>query len=406
MNKDQSTELRVLLLLGLAYGFAFFDRMALSYLSPFVVPDLQLSNTQVGALGSGLSATWALGAYLVGRWSDQIGARKPFLLAAMVLFSLCSVFSGLAHSFGALFAARLLMGAAEGPFLPICLAIMATASAPQRKGLNAGIVQNVFGSLLGNAVAPILLVAVATAWGWRSAFYLSGLPGLVLALLVWRFVAEPPRAAMPAQEKAVATTPWAMLANRNIALCALISCCMVGTLVVGSIFLPLYLTKVRGLTPGAMATVMALLGICPAIGGILVTALSDRIGRRPPMIFFCLLCTLNPLAALYVHAPQPIVTALMFISWIGIGAFPLFMGVIPSETLGPRTAATAMGLVVAVGELSGGVFGPLLAGRLADVGGLHLPILVQAGFAAVGGLLAFGLTETNPRILQRREQVA
>ena len=116
-------ELRVVLLLGLAFGFAYFDRMAMTFLSPYVVADLKLSNTQVGALGSGLSLTWALGAYFIGRWSDAVRKRKPFLLAFMVIFSFCSVLSGLAGSFGTLFASRVVMGAVEGPFLPICLAI-------------------------------------------------------------------------------------------------------------------------------------------------------------------------------------------------------------------------------------------------------------------------------------------
>ena len=52
-------EWTVVLLLGLAFGFAYFDRMAMTFLSPYVVKDLGLTNTQVGALGSGLSLTWA-----------------------------------------------------------------------------------------------------------------------------------------------------------------------------------------------------------------------------------------------------------------------------------------------------------------------------------------------------------
>ena len=45
----------LLLMLGSSFGFAFFDRQAISYLTPFIVPDLHLNNTQVGALASGLS---------------------------------------------------------------------------------------------------------------------------------------------------------------------------------------------------------------------------------------------------------------------------------------------------------------------------------------------------------------
>src|SRR5690606_11167359 len=146
---ERRYELRVLVLLGLAFGFAYFDRMALTFLAPFVQQDLGLSNEQIGWANSGLSLTWALGAYAIGRWSDLIGRRKPFLIGALLLFSTCSVLSGLAWSFETLLATRIVMGIAEGPFLPICLAIMAAAAAPGRQALTAGVVQNVFGPIVG-----------------------------------------------------------------------------------------------------------------------------------------------------------------------------------------------------------------------------------------------------------------
>lgn len=401
-------ELRVLLLLGLAFGFAYFDRMAMTFLGPFVIEDLSLSNTEVGALGSGLSVTWALGAYFVGRWSDSIGARKPFLLAALVVFSFCSVMSGLAWNFGTLFATRVVMGAAEGPFLPICLAIMAAASAQGRRGLNAGMVQNVFGSLLGTAVAPIVLVWLAEAYGWRVAFYLAGVPGLILALLIWRFVAEPPRAAAPAAAKArdASLSPWHMLAERNVLLCSVLSCFAVGSAVVGSIFMPLYLDGPRGIDPTTWKWMMAVVGLCPGVGAVVLAALSDRIGRKPPMILGGFLMALPPLALLLVPGTPAMLTALMFLGWMGMGIFPLFMGVVPAETLGGARAATAMGLVVGIGELTGGVLGPILAGWLADSFSLDVALWLQAGLALAGGLTALLLSETNPRVLARRAQAS
>src|SRR5690606_19879216 len=196
---------------------------------------------------SGLSLTWALGAYLIGRWSDLSGKRKPFLIGALLLFSTCSILSGFAWSFESLLATRIVMGMAEGPFLPICLAIMAAASSPHRQALNAGIVQNVFGPIVGTALASYALVRIAAAYDWHAAFFVAGIPGLILAVLIWRFVDEPAPAPVSTQaQPSRSFLPTALLAQRNILACSLVSACAVGSIVVGSIFMPLYLDGPRG----------------------------------------------------------------------------------------------------------------------------------------------------------------
>jgi MFS family permease len=299
-------ELRVVVLLGLAFGFAFFDRQALTYLGPFVQADLDLNNEQLGWANSGLSATWALGAFVVGRWSDSIGLRKPFLIGALVLFSACSVLSGLAWSFGTLLASRIVMGLAEGPFLPICLAIIAAASADSRRGLNSGLVQNTFGSIIGNALAPFVLVRIAVAYGWQEAFFIAGIPGLILAFLIWRFIKEPPPPE-PGESRARASL-GALLAVRNMWLCALMSCFAVGSIVVGAIFMPLYLAGPRGYDPLTWGNVMTWVGFSPAAGGILVTFLSDRFGRKPPLVLFAFAMAIAPAALLWFGGPVAALT--------------------------------------------------------------------------------------------------
>jgi MFS family permease len=216
----------LLLLLGVSFGLAFFDRTSGGVLVPFIEKDLPFDNTKVAWIGGGLSLTWALGAYLIGRWSDTTGVRKPFLLAFLVIFSLSSIASGLAHSYPVLLASRMLMGAVEGPFLPVCLAIMLAESSPQRRGINAGIMQNFFASVIGQTLAPILLTPLAVALGWRSAFFIAGVPGLVCALLVWLFVREPTRGPTLSETPTTVSEPklglWDMLRERNILMCCLI----------------------------------------------------------------------------------------------------------------------------------------------------------------------------------------
>lgn len=398
-------ENRLLLLLGISWGFAFFDRNSASVLIPYMAKDLGLNNTQSALINSVLSIMWALGAYVIARWSDAKVSRKPFLLAFLVIFSLCSVLSGLAPSFPVLLGARALMGAVEGPFLPVCLAIMAVESSPNRRGINAGIIQNFFAALLGQSLAPSLLPAIAQAHGWRAAFFVSGLPGLLCALGVWLWVREPAPAAqatlMPPATSGSAREGgklglFDMLAVRNVLVCCLISVFMVGWFVMGWTFLPKFLTEVRGMPGPAMGSLLSVLGFASALSGFGAPWLSDRIGRKPVMIGFCVLAAVTALGAMYFEGSTWVLGALLFVGWLASGTFPLFMGVIPGESMPREYAATAMGLVVCFGEVLGGSVLVAFAGRMADLTQLSTAVLIMAGSGAIGAVLCFFLVETAP----------
>jgi MFS transporter, ACS family, hexuronate transporter len=395
-----SYENRLLLLLGIAFGVAFFDRTAGGLLVPFIEHDLPLTNTQVGLIGSGLSITWALGAYLIGRWSDASGVRKPFLLAFLLIFSACSFLSGLAPTYPVFLASRMLMGAVEGPFLPVCLAIMAVESSEHRRGINAGIMQNFFASLLGQSLAPLLLPPLAQSLGWRAAFYLAGLPGLLCAIAVMLWVREPDKAAQAAIDPRSPVRSelglLQMLRFRNILLCSAISVFMVAWLVLGWSFLPKFFTDYRHFSALTMGRLLTGLGFASALSAFTVPMISDRIGRKPAMTIFCLLAMASPLAALYVHSSVILLGAMLYLGWLGCGTFPLFMGVVPGETISRRYAATAMGLIVCVGEVFGGFAINGLAGVVADNSSLAAPILMQAGCALIAGVLCLLLIETAP----------
>jgi MFS transporter, ACS family, hexuronate transporter len=398
-------ENRLLLLLGVSFGFAFFDRNAASVLIPYIAKDLRLTNTQSALINSVLSIMWALGAYVIARWSDARGSRKPFLLAFLVIFSGCSILSGLAPSFPVLLTARAIMGAVEGPFLPVCLAIMAVESSPSRRGVNAGIMQNFFAALLGQSLAPWLLPVIAEAHGWRAAFFVAGVPGLLCVIGVWLWVREPTMEAQATLHGHIATDStdggkhWGlfdMLAVRNVFVCCLISVFMVGWFIMGWTFLPKFLTEVRGMPGPTMGSLLSVLGVSSALSGFGAPWLSDRIGRKPVMIGFCLLGALTALGAVYFQGSMLILGALLFAGWLASGTFPLFMGVIPGESMPRKYAATAMGLVVCVGEVIGGSGLVALAGKMADLTQLSTAVFMMAACGAIGAGLCFFLVETAP----------
>jgi predicted MFS family arabinose efflux permease len=395
-----SYENGILLLLGFTFGIVFFDRNAVGVLGSYIIEDLGLTNQQFGLLSSGLALAWALSAYFIAAWSDLIRARKPFVLLSIVIFSLCSAFSGLATSFVFLLIARIVMGIAEGPFLPVCLSIMNVESSPHRRGLNAGIMQNVFAALMGVTLAPILLAALAEVFGWRVTFFLTGIPGLICALLVWLYLREPEgQAPDPAATHKIGLGALAMLKEHNMRVCCVISIFMVSWFLVTLTFLQPVLVNFRGMSELQAGGLISFMGFSAMIGGFLVPAFSDRIGRKPAMIAFCFIGMVTPFAALYFDGPGWIMGLLLFIGWSGTGAFPLFMGVVPGETVPRALAASSMGLVVCIGELVGGVGMPLLAGTVADATSLAAPMIIVAICAFFGGIASLFLKETAPRKL-------
>ena len=393
-------ETRLIWVLTITFGFVFVDRNAAAFLMPFIADDLHFNNSQVGLVASALSLTWAVASFLGGAYSDRTGNRKTFLLIMVVAFSLCSFASGLAISFATLFATRLLMGMAEGPILPIAQSLVAIESTAAKRGNNMGVMQNFGSNLLGSFAAPLVLVAIASTFNWRWAFFLSGVPGLIMALLIAKYVRQPAaRTAAAAAETKMGF--WEMLQHRNMWLCMLMAIFMVAWMVLGWVFLPLFYTKVRQIGNGQMSVLMSVLGLSAAFFSFVVPALSDRFGRRPVIVIFNFIGLLVPLAALQFQGSLFVLGALIFIGWSASGTFPLFMGTVPSETIPARYVATSLGMVVGLGEILGGVGAPAISGRAADHYGLQAPLVIMAICAIVGTVLAFFLRETAPVRLAR-----
>jgi len=399
-------ETKLIWILGITFGFVFFDRNAAAFLMPFITADLKFTNQQVGLIASALSFTWALGGLIGGSVSDRTGKRKTTLLVLIIAFSLCSVVSGLAASFVALFLARLLMGLFEGPIMPICHSLIVLESDAATRGHNMGVTQNFGSNLLGSFVAPLVLVALATSFGWRTSFFIAAAPCLVMALLIAKYVHEPKSDAIPLNNaSSVPSTngmgPLAMLKHGNIWVCILMCIFMVSWMVLGWAFLPLYYTKVRNFTAGDMSILMSVLGLSATFFSFVVPRLSDKYGRKPVVVIFNLIGMLVPLAVLYFQGSLWGLAALIFVGWSASGTMPLLMGTIPSETIPPRYIATAVGLVMGLGEIIGGVSSPAIAGSYADTYGLQAPVLMQMGCAIIAAILALFLTETAPSKLKR-----
>ena len=394
-----SYENRLLLLLTISFGLVFFDRNAVNFLMPYIVDDLGFSNTQVGMFAAGLSLTWALSGFYIGMRADRAGRRKIYLVGAVFAFSLCSVFTGLVFSFLTLLLARMVMGAAEGPFMPLSQSLMVPASTPRRRGLNMGIVQTLGGSLLGGFAAPLIVVALAETVHWRAAFFVAAVPGILIAIYMIRAVQEPDSGSRPTPEHAAGGDRGmlAVLKVRNVWLCLLICCFLFSWALVGAAFLPLYFVNARGMSPADMSILMAVLGVSAGVFGAFIgPGLSDRLGRKPVVILLSLAGAIVPALLLSFQGSFLLLNVLCFFGWSSTGAFVLVMATIPAESISPRYIASVVGLTQGVGEIVGGMLAPLLAGYLADQFNLTAPLMLMSVCALGATLLACFLQETSP----------
>jgi ACS family hexuronate transporter-like MFS transporter len=388
-------------LLSANFGVVFFDRNVYSYLTSFIQPELSLSNFQIASIVSAFSFSWAIAGFCIGSLVDRFGRRKLMLIVATVAFSLASVLSGFASGFAWLLGARLLMGIAEGGIMPITQTLIATEVPHERRGLTQGITQNFGANLLANTLGPIVIVWMAVRFGWRNAFFLAALPGIVMACLIAALVREPSAAAVPALARG---RFFDLLGDRSMLLCIAISTLLVAYLMVLFTFAPLYLIQVRGFDAQHMSWIMSSFGVASMAVAFLVPGASDRFGRKPVILTASSLGLVLPLGLLFIGGSQisPLMACIAVGSAVS-GVFPLAMATIPSEIVGPARTTTAMSLTMGIGEIVGGVLAPIGAGLMADRGGLGVTLWILIGIIVAIILLAAMLSETAPAVFARRK---
>jgi predicted MFS family arabinose efflux permease len=401
----------MVIILTLVFGFVMFDRFALTNLAPFILPELKLTNSQFGFIMSAFAFAWAIMALSAALTSDLRRQKKKFLAVFVFLFSIASLSTGFAMGFISLILIRILMGLFEGPILPLNQSFMLVQSTTSRRGFNMGVMTTSGVGLISSMLGPIVVVALTNAIGWRATFFLTIIPGLILVFLILKFLKEPDMDAFAAtataeQREKVKFTD--VLKNRNVIVMCIYSIFIIGTYVTMLTFSPLFLTNVKGLDPVSMSYVMSALGLGAILWGMLVPALSDRFGRKPIIIIFTLVSLFAPLGFLFTPATSPFLMAVWcFIGWSLAGIFPVFEAAVPTESVNPKFASSAVATVQLCGELIGAVGFVAIAGILADAYGLNAVMWLCHRLMIVAFFVAFGLYETAPSFWkkERRKRV-
>jgi MFS family permease len=198
----------VLGLLTLVYAFNFIDRQIVTILAPYIKADLGLTDAQIGMLfGTAFALFYALFGLPIARLAD--GWRRVDTLAiGLTLWSLLTALSAGATSFGLLALARVGVGIGEASAAPAAFSILQDYFGRNRRATALAIYSS--GIYLGAGASVMVGGSIVAAWdsayagqaapfglsGWQAAYLAAGLPGLLLALIVFLTVREPVRGAM------------------------------------------------------------------------------------------------------------------------------------------------------------------------------------------------------------------
>jgi len=400
---DTAYEWKAVTLLTLGFGLVGLDRWIIAPLFPAMMKDLNLNYQDLGNIIAVLGVAWGIFAILTGALSDKIGRRRV-LVPAIIGFSLLSGLSGAATGLVSLLLIRVVMGVTEGAFCPTSFAATNDASLPARRGRNQGIQQCAF-ALFGLGLGPIVatqLLAVVPDWRW--VFLLVGIPGLVLAVLMWVIIRDPVNSqggsghGQVSAEIAADGGSASLFGHRNVLLGMLgLLCAMTGIFVLGAM-IPSYLTDYLKLEPAQMGFVTSALGFGGALGQFGLPTVSDFWGRRPVAIAGFVAGTLF-LLAFSRTGPEPVTLfALLFMAAVfAFGLLALITGPIAVEAAPAGRTAAAVGVIIGAGEIFGGGVAPAIAGWLANLYGIQSALTLALGGLLTGIVISLFLRETAPR---------
>jgi MFS family permease len=394
---DTGYEFKIILILSLAFGLVGLDRFILPVLFPSMMGELNLTYEDLGNLVGILAIAWGVAAFAMGYMSDRLGRRKV-LVPAVVLFSLLSALSGLATGLLSLLIIRAIMGAAEGPVASTGVAVAVEASHPKRRGLNNGVFQCMI-SLFGLALGPLIATQLLEVTTWRNVFMIVGIPGLVIAIVMWFIVREPVKA-MGAGGAPVARPSFGTLfAHRNVPLAMLTLMCAMTGIFVQAAMMPNYLIDYLKLSTADMGFVTSAIGFGGCIGQFALPAVSDIIGRKPTALasFAVSAVFLYLFAQTGAESLSVLFWLLFFAALFNFAALAILAGPVAAEAAPIGMVASVAGLVIGAGEIFGGGIAPVIAGRIAQSSGIQNTLMFAIGGQLLGLVLALMLKETAPR---------
>lgn len=398
---------------GITWGLAGLDRCMIGYAAPGFMPELKLSFTQLGLIVTLTAIGTAVGAWIINPLTEYYGRRKGTIWGNLgeTVFSGAT---GLVHTFAQISIVRFIMGFGFGTMYGPSFAAISEEAPPEKRGFWMGLTQS-FWPLVGMGIGPIIGGYLLNTVGWRYGFFLIMIPGVVILLYMATWMREPPSVAENIRVRKETGKRVLLYKGqelhlldvfkyRNVILMTIVAIFTMAYLWVLFTFAPSLFGKVHGFNPVQTGWVMCGGGFLVFILQIVAPHLSDYLGRKPMLIIMFGLGTLGGiLFAISPPGTAPGLLAFYFALFcIGLSSYPLYLVIVPTETVPFTIAATAVAVPQGLGEIIGATVFPAIGGGLADVYGLMSTMWVVVICSAIALITCFFMEETAPRILKKR----
>src|SRR5215510_797907 len=276
----------VLGVLFTVYIFNFIDRQILAILLEPIKQDLKISDTALGFLtGFAFAVFYTFAGLPLARIADR-WVRRSLIAISLMTWSLMTAFSGLARNFTDLALARIGVGIGEAGASPPAHSLLSDYFPPEKRATTIAIYSS--GIYVGVGLGFWLGGWINDAYGWRVAFFVVGLPGLLMALLV-RFTIREPLRGMSEHNVTVTQTysltdAWRFFASLPTGRCLALAAGFHAFVAYGlGAWIPAFFVRIHHMTPGELGLWMSWI---TAIGGVLGSfsggVIADRWGRSQP----------------------------------------------------------------------------------------------------------------------------
>lgn len=365
-----------LIVLMIAYTLNFLDRQIVTILAEDIRKELDLMDWQIGVMtGLAFAFFYTFLGIPIARMADR-GNRITILSVSLVVWSGFTALCGLATNFTTMLLARIGVGVGEAGCTPAAQSLIGDWVRPEKRA--SAIAFYGIGIPVGSLLGLVIGGLVADAYGWRTAFFVAGIPGVLLGVFIWFTLKEPRlrlgfpkktdagQVSFPVALRALASSPAYVLVTCGAAVAAFVGYGM-------GAFTPVFFIRVHGLSAGETGI---WLGISSGIGGLIGTwiggVLADRFGVRNPAMYMIV-----PAVGMAI-ASVSFTPGLLAADWRWALVLIWIPGILNSLWYGPSFAilqrlvapgmrAMAVAVMLFVINMVGLGLGPLVLGTVSDI---------------------------------------